>query len=122
MVAAEAHLQAVQAASAEHQLLEKPVPRKVFGSGHKGGRPKKAPGAPKSRYRTPTGQQRLWMIQFISKAVQEPGNSKTKAVQAVAKRLKFSDDCVSQTYKDKDYRLEWCKKTGSGSQCENREW
>ena len=47
MVEAEAHLQAVEAASAEHQLVEKPAPRKVAGSGSKGGRPKKAPGAQK---------------------------------------------------------------------------
>ena len=78
----------------------------------KGGRPKKAAGAPKSVYRKLTGQQTVWAIKRVQELLQVPGASRKKVFQTVAAHpdLRVSPESVQSRWRSKDFWLDWGEK------------
>ena len=89
---------AAEQASGPLEAIVPLTPRK-----QRGGRTKKAPGAPKARYKTLTGQQRVWLLDFVEERIKEPGRTLKNALQAGATRVDCSYDVAKQTFKKKDH-------------------
>ena len=68
-----------------------------------GGRPKKSSGSLRGKYNTLTGQQRLWMINFIEEQISQPGNSLKRAKAAAEIRLKCCAQTVRRVWEQKIY-------------------
>ena len=81
-----------KAEKAQVQLVPTATPRKK-----KGGRAKKAPGAPKSPYKSMTGQQRVWAVRQVEDYVQIPGNSLKAAFERVGGPVKVGY-CIDSDY------------------------
>jgi hypothetical protein len=89
----------------------------------KGGRPKKAAGAPKSVYRKLTGQQAVWAIKRVQELLQVPGARRKQVFQTVAAHpdLRVSPESVESRWRARDFWLDWgvkqdvpgCSKAGS---------
>jgi hypothetical protein len=74
-----------KAEDSEVQVVPKPGRRKT-----RGGRPTKAKGAPKSAYRSLTGQQKAWAVCQLRTRLSEPGTVFARAAMAVASQLSVS--------------------------------
>jgi hypothetical protein len=75
-----------------------------------GGRPKRATGTVRKKYNTLSGQQRLWLINFIEEQISQPGKSLKKAKAAAEFRLKCCAQTVRRVWKDKIYWKDWGEK------------
>lgn len=84
------------------QLVPQVQPRN-----YRGGRTKKAPGAPKAGYRTLTGQQKVWAVVQVREKASQPGASLTKAQESVARDLKVDASVVKAAWKKEDFWLNW---------------
>ena len=80
---------------------------KVKNRNTRAGRPKKAIGAPKTVYKSLTGQQRVWAVVQIRQKVTQPGASLTKTQESVARDLKVRLPAVKQAWKKEEFWLNW---------------
>ena len=88
------------ARTAERPVL--PTPAK-----NKGGRPRRAAGAPKGRHTSLTGQQRVWGVKQIRQLLMVPGATRAKTFRKVAGDLHCSEQTVELFYKKADFWLDW---------------
>ena len=103
--AAEASRVAEVAAARPDVIVQRPTARKP--RNFRGGRPRRARGASKGKYICLTGQQKLFVCEFLQERLTQPGGSRRLAFALMAARFGCAAQTVSKIWANRDFWMEW---------------